>query len=280
MKNLIGLSSFLLLAMSSAAQHYYKDILLNRETTERWKIFRQNKVKAVILTSYEDNGQPTDGFECKQTVARDFSEIDTYTLANSSVPSHLFAFYDQHGFLVKTIDTSDTYQSTTDYEYQADGRILSITNISLQTDNQVRNTEQHIWSYNPNGKPISMLKISNRSDSTWVKFVADEQGNIIEEHPERNGKALPVIYYYYDNKGVLTDIVRYNAKAQKLLPDYIFETDGHGQLSSMLFVPEGSTNYQKWLYQYKENGLKIQDTCYNKRNELMGKIQYEYEYYK
>jgi len=280
MKNQMALAGFLLLALNLNAQYYYKDILVTRETTERWKAFRQNKVKAVKLTSFEDNGQVTEGFACTQSVTKDFSEIDTYTLAPSSVPSHLFAFYDQHGFLVKTVDTSDTYQSTTDYEYLADGRIQAITNVSLQTDNQVRNTERHIWTYNGNGKPISMLKISNLTDSTMVKFVSDEQGNIVEEHPVRNGQAMPVIYYYYDNRNQLTDIVRYNAKARKLLPDYIFESDGQGNLSSMLYVPEGSTNYQKWLYQYNEHGLKTQDTCYDKQNELVGKIRYEYEYYK
>ena len=73
----------------------------------------------------------------------------------------------------------------------------------------------------------------------------------------RAGQTLPSIYYYYDNDGRLTDIVRYNQKAGRLLPDYVFEYNS-GRLSSMLFVPAGSTDYQKWIYSYDANGLKDQ----------------------
>jgi hypothetical protein len=70
--------------------------------------------------------------------------------------------------------------------------------------------------------------------------------------------------------------VRFNAKAQRLLPDYIFEYEENGDLSTMMVVPEGSSDYQKWYYKYDEGGLKLIDFCYNKRNELQGKIEYQY----
>ena len=74
-------------------------------------------------------------------------------------------------------------------------------------------------------QPTGMLKIVNNTDTTYVRFVPDEKGNIGEEHATRAGEALPVIYYYYDDSNRLTDIVRYNLKAQRLLPDNIFNME-------------------------------------------------------
>jgi len=277
MKGLIGFL-MLLLTQSAMGQYYYKDILVTRQATEKWKTFKENRVNSVTLNSFEGNGSPTEGFECGQIVAGDFSSISTSTRSNSSSMSNMVAFYNAKGLLTKTIDTSDTYQSTTDYEYDAENKIISITNISIETDNHLKNSEKHIWKYNQQSVPTNMLKIKDDMDTTYVQLIIDEKGNITEERPIRNRNALPITYYYYSNDNLLTDIVHYNAKARRLLPDYIFEYDNSGRLSSMIFVPAGSNDYQKWLYQYDEKGLKKNDRCFNKRKELLGKIEYQYTY--
>ncbi len=45
----------------------------------------------------------------------------------------------------------------------------------------------------------------------------------------------------------------------------------------MLTVPEGSDDYQKWNYTYNDDGLKIKETGYNKRKQLLGTIEYSYK---
>ncbi len=276
MKGLIWIL-FLFVCSDSMAQFYYKDILANRQTSDKWKMYKENKISSVKLVSYEPNGSPTEGFDCNQTVASDFSTIDTYTRSNASTVSNLVAYYDIKGLLTKTIDTSDTYQSTSEYAYDADSRLASIVNTAIETDNHVKSVEKHIWTYNQKSIPVSMLKIKDDIDTTYVQFTIDDKGNVIEEKAVRNGVKLPVIYYYYNDDNHLTDIVRYNAKAQRLLPDYIFEY-AEGRVSSMLFVPPGSGDYQKWIFQYDEKGLKKRDTCFNKKKELLGKVEYQYTY--
>jgi hypothetical protein len=279
MKGFIGLL-LLLPVKITLAQYYYKDIILNSQAIEKWKSYKEAKTRAVVLHSFEGNGQPTEGFECRQTIAGDFSTIITYTKAdNLGHASTLTAIYNtSSGLLKQTIDTSDTYQSTTDYDYDANGKISTITNTSVETDNQVRSVEKHIWNYNQNGVPSGMLKVRDNTDTTYVQFATDGKGNITEEHPMRNGIALPTVYYYYNADNLLTDIVRYNQKAQRLLPDYMFEYDNNKRLSSMLFVHEGSTDYQRWIYDYNEKGLKTRESCFNKKKELLGRIEYEYNY--
>ncbi len=279
MKELIGLLSTLIIIGSSAsAQFYYKDILITRQTIEKWKSYKENSVRSVKLTSYEGNGKPTEGFSAEQTVAKDYSEIVTSTQSAESPPTHLIGFYDPNGLLIKTVDTSDTYQSTTEFGYDPQRNPLTITNNSLETDNHINETEQHIWKYDAAGKPVSMLKIKNGTDTSFIQFLSDEKGNIAEERATHNKLELPVIYYYYNPENRLTDIVKFNSKAHRLLPDFIFEYDKEGHLSSMLYVQEGSNDYQKWYYEYNEKGLKRKDTCFNKKKELLGKIEYEYSY--
>ena len=280
MKELTGLFFILAFTVNSSAQYYYKDIEVTRQTIQNWKLYKANRVRQVKLSSFESNGEPTPGFDCRQSVADDFSEISTHTSTNMTAATSLIANYDQQGFLKKTVDTSDTYQSSTEYEYDAQGRVSVIRNISLQTDNQVRSTEIHIWNYNAQGQVSRMLKIKNDIDSTLVDFVLDEKGNVIEEHPVSHRLSLPVIYYYYDGNNRMTDIVRYNEKANRLLPDYIFERDPNGRILSMLFLPAGTNEYQKWVYEYDEKGLKKNETCFNRRKELLGRISYEYEFRK
>jgi hypothetical protein len=100
---------------------------------------------------------------------------------------------------------------------------------------------------------------------------------VAEENSVRRKVALPSFYYYYDAQNRLTDIVSYNVKAKRLLPLYIFEYNDDNQLSSMLVVPEGTDDYQKWIYEYNDAGLKIKETCLNKRKQILGRVEYVYK---
>jgi hypothetical protein len=267
----------LLVFFVSNAQYYYKDILLSRQNQENWKSFRDKKVREVIIQSIDANNEQTPDFTCDQKITPDFGSISTYTKSANVPASTLTAFYDQSGRMIRTVDTSDTYRSTTEYSYKEGGQVSMMLNNSVETDNQIVTTEKHIWSYDGT-LPVKMIKIKGTTDSTWVSFVKDDKGNIVEEKSVRNGQALPSVYYYYDNDGRLTDIVRYNQKAGRLLPDYVFEYNT-GRLSSMLFVPNGSSDYQRWIYVYDANGLKTNETCYDKKRQVVVKIRYNYNFF-
>ena len=280
MKLLIVSLLLIVLSQAGTAQFYYKDLIVPRQNTAQWKLYKENRVRSVRLSSFERDGQPTEGFLGDQDVAGDFSTITTHTkfAATGNPESWIIASYSPQGLPTRTVDTSDTYRSISDYTYDANGRIGSITNTSIETDNHLKEVEQHIWQYDGQGRPSGLLKIKNGNDTTIVRLVADEKGNIAEERARRNHTDLPVIYYYYDADNRLTDIVRYNVKAQRLLPNNIFEYESGDRLASMLVVPESSNDYQKWIYGYNEKGLKIKESCFNKRNELLGKIEYQYSF--
>lgn len=276
----IGCLLLFLLAQTSEAQFYYKDLVVNREPTSRWKLYHDNHVSSVNLVSTEGDGKPTEGFLGEQEVAADYSRIVTHTRASGSADSWIITEYAPNGHIIRNTDTSDTYQNVASYRYDDRGRITAIIDTSLETDNHFREVEEHLWTYDKTHPdvPVSMLKIKDGRDTTTVRFVLGDKGNVAEEHAVHNGENLPVIYYYYDADNQLTDIVRYNLRAQRLLPMDMFEYEG-GRLTSSLIVPEeGNSFYQKWYYEYDDKGLKLKDFCYNKQKELLGSIEYRYSY--
>ncbi|MBS1656331.1 MAG: hypothetical protein JSU05_15870, partial [Bacteroidetes bacterium] len=80
-------------------------------------------------------------------------------------------------------------------------------------------------------------------------------------------------------KNRLTDIVRYNEKLKKLLPDYMFEYSDAGQVIQKITVPANrAAGYLIWRYQYNNNGLKTKEACFDKDKQLTGKIEYVYSF--
>jgi YD repeat-containing protein len=278
MKAFIGIFLLTLLTGACNAQYYYKDLVATRASITLWQVYKTNHVRSARLSSFEGDGQPTDGFQVDQTVSGDFSSMTTHSKTNGTTESWTIAAYSPQGLLVSITDTSDTYQSVSTYQYDSRNRLVSITNISTETDNHVQATEEHHWQYGADDKPVALLKIKNGSDTTFVRFISDTKGNIGEERATRNKEALPPIYYYYDDSNRLTDVVRYNLKAQRLLPDNIFEYGEGDRLTSLLAVQEGAGSYQKWIYEYNEKGLKSKESCFSKQRELLGHIEYQYTY--
>lgn len=272
------ISLLILGGITAKAQYYYKDILGTQQINANYQLFIANKVSAVNLSSYVGNKPVTEGFSGTQQIYPAQNKVVTITKTAEDGETTFTAFYNAQGFIIQSVDSTTSGSSTSTYNYDAQNRLIVLSNSSRSAG--LTSTEVHTWQYNAKGQPVEMKRIRNNSDTTVVSFVTDEKGNVTEERATKNGIAHPTVFYYYDDKKRLTDIVRYNVKVKRMLPDYMFEYEDSGELSSMTVVPEGSSDYQKWYYTYDENGLKLAEFCYNKRNELLGKIEYQYTYKK
>lgn len=265
----------LLFSLNTNAQYFYKDLVTARQTMEKMSLYKSQKIQSVNVVSYESNGQPTENFSGNQQVSGNYTKVVTTITTPLNGESELTTYFDVNGRLIKTIDTADGSYSESRYDYNADNAITKISNLS-RSAGHMSETEDHLWTYNSNGTPQGMVRIKNGSDTTYVTFVPDEQGNVAEEKSTRHNRPLPSYYYYYDDKNRVTDVVAFNAKAQRLLPLYVFEYNNKDQVTSMLVVPEGSDDYQRWLYEYNAAGLKTKETALNKRKQVLGKIEYQY----
>jgi hypothetical protein len=154
-----------------------------------------------------------------------------------------------------------------------------IKNTVNDANDSVYENEIHQWFYNSDNKPVRMLRIVNNRDTTDIRFTLDEKGNIIEEIPFIHNVSQAKIYYYYDAKNRLTDIVRFNIKAGRLLPDYMFEYSDKNQVTQKITtLSAGGIGYLIWRYAYDEKGLKTTEASFNRNKELTGKIKYNYRF--
>jgi hypothetical protein len=261
------------------AQFYYKDLVTTKQINNNYQLYKQHKVNTVKLNSYQGNTPVTEGFVCEQKVNPSKNQLVTYTKTADAGESYLTTIYNQSGSLIKTVDSTEEIISTSSYSYDNTNRLSELSIETRAADKSSMIREKHIWQYNAAGKPAKMLRIRNTTDTTVVSFTIDDKGNVSEEEAIRRGMSQGKVYYYYDDKDRLTDVVRYNVRAKRLLPDYIFEYEDD-DVSTMTLIPEGSDDYQKWYYKYDENGLKQVDFCYNKKEELLGKVEYVYEFNK
>jgi len=277
MKSLLGLLVLISFATTTWAQHYYNDIVVTDQNRKKQQLFKKNKVRAVKATAFDADGKSIEGFASDQEITSDFSEIHTITMTTLAGVSGTVSYYNNQGQLLKSVDTADGLNNTITYTYDQAGKISRIQSLSI-SPGDFKIKEEHIWTYNGKDCPSRMLKIRNDKDTSFINFSTDEKGNIAIEKIVERGKESRIYYYYYDDKNRLTDIVRYNNKAGRLLPDYVFEYDEEGRLSTMTVVPEGTGDYQKWYYSYYDEGLKGQDACYSKTKVLIARVEYAYQY--
>lgn len=260
---------------TSFSQYYYRDLVLTRQTFGQMQRLKDAGIRSVTLTSFESNGQPTEGFNGSQSINNNYTQMSTALESVIAGSSLLISYFSTSGLLVKTIDTTDGAASVTEYFYNAKNQVERILN-NATSKGQATEKEEHSWVYGSDGKPVKMFRVKNNNDTTYISFITDEAGNIAEENSIRKGVTLPSFFYYYNEENKLTDIVTYNTKAKRLLPVYIFDYNEMGLLNSMMVVPEGSDDYQKWNYTYNEDGLKTEEKGYNKRKQLVGRIEYRY----
>ena len=255
---------------SAFSQYYFNDIIANNQSNRQYQLLKSNKIKKVTINSFDADGKSLPELSLTQEFTSDYTELSTIDSSST-----LNNFYENNKLkhtstIVKGIETK------TDYSYDDKGRLHSIISVTNDTALKSDASEMHIWKYSANDHPDYMLKIKNNTDTTRIELICDLQGNVIEEHWKKNNLSLETYYYYYNDKNLLTDIVRFNKRVQKLLPDFLFEYNADNRISQMIQVPAGNSNYLVWHYSYNENGLKQQEICADKQKQVVGKVVYTY----
>ncbi len=261
--------------ITANAQFYYKDIVSNRQLMAEMALLKEQKIRTISLSSFEDDGKPSEGFFCEKKINRKYTTVETLSKSYVTAASSFVSSFNDNGQLVQTVDSSDIASSTSTYTYTDKGEIKNIISFNHSSDDDFKTQiqEEHIYEYDKEGLPVKMTRVKNLTDSTVIVFSADEAGNIAIE---KNTKTGDTYYYYHDNKKRLTDVVRLNPYNQKMLPDYMFEYNYAGQIAQMTTTEEGGSYYFIWKYTY-ENGLRIREKCFSKERRLMGTIEYEYK---
>src|ERR1700710_2291512 len=109
MKLFVGTLLLIVLNQVCTAQFYYKDLVAARESSAKWKLYRDTRVKSVQLVSTERDGSAAEGFQGDQEVTADGQVITTHTKAKGTLESWIITSYTPQGLPLKTTDTSQTY---------------------------------------------------------------------------------------------------------------------------------------------------------------------------
>lgn len=256
-----------------AAQYYYNDLLLPQQNKDL-TIYRTNKVKKINIISLGADNLPAEDFSCQIIPNANYSSTKMISKSGVTGASTLTSWYSPEGLLQKTVDSTAESITTYIYQYNADKQLTEVTNSSVSRDQKSRQDEKHTWIYNSN-QPLQMQHIRN-ADTLTVDFVLEDEKVVEEITRKKNGQITDHVYYYYDEQRRLTDIVRFNERLQRLIPDFMFEYNEKDQLVQLVSVTRGSSDYLTWRYIYQPNGLKSEETVYDKQKQLVGKIKYAY----
>lgn len=276
MKIQFGIALFFF-STSAFSQYYVKDIIGARESAALIASYKESKVKTVSLKTYTVNNTPIDNLSITQEYLPVQAALRTTTKSEYTAPSCLTTYVDVSGRVIKTTDSTDGIVNTTFYQYNPAGRLSALLLRSGDSLTATQ-TDDHLWQYDAQGRPAKMLRIKNKRDTAVVSFKLDDKGSVTEEQEKRGFLNEESWYYYYDAASRLTDIVRYNKKARRLLPETMFEYSEKGQTIQRITVPQNSDDYLIWRYAYDARGLKTKEVIYNKQKEQTGKVEYAYTY--
>lgn len=259
-------------------QYYYNDIIGNQQNNRQFVLTKNAGVRNVSVIYTNDNSLVDTIIQ--QQYSADYKESVTRFLGDTLQNSVITKVY-ENDKIQSSLEKNKSSETKTEYGYDEQERIKTIQSVSNDKSDSALNysvTELHNWSYNNAGKPLQMLRIKNNTDTLTVNFMLDETGNVVEEHWLKKGTDIETYYYYYNKENRLTDIVRFNKKFKRLLPDFTFEYNARGFVTQMLQVPNSNnTNYLVWTYVYNSQNLKQEEVCTNKQKRPIGKMEYIYQ---
>jgi len=260
---------------SLLGQFYLNDIIGLRVSQEKYQLMRKNKIKKITANSIEADGSSTKGFILIQELQTDGKKMVT-SIANAASPLEQITNFYELSKLKRTTVNRSSIETKTDYGYDEKGLLNKIISTTVDSVQKTPISETHIWQYHPNGVPARMMKWGDGIDTVTVNFVTDSAGLIIEEYWVKKGKKIETYYYYY-SKNQLTDVVRFNIKANRLIPDYVYEYNQDNQLTNMIQVSFNGSAVVYWTYTYHSNGLRETETARDKGKNIIAKITYSFE---
>jgi hypothetical protein len=275
MRSLLTLA-LLVFFSHSYSQYYFNDIVSTQNSNDQYRLLRLGKIHKIKATSFEPDNTITPGFLLEQEISPDGkkSVLSTATTeGKTSTTTHTY----ENNRIRRTQSFGGGIENKTEYTYNDKGLVQKIVLTTTDTAMKYSSVEVHEWVYNDAGKPMSMLRVKNKLDSTQIVLVKDEKDLVAEEHWKKKGRDIEAYYYYYDSTNRLTDIVRYNTRLKKLIPDFQYEYDANNRISQMTQIFLSSGNYVVWKYSYNEKGLKSSESAFGKEKTLVGRIEYSYE---
>ena len=263
-------------ASSASAQYFYKDIWNTSQLNKESIKLKNESIKLIQTKSFEDDGTPSEGFFCEKRIDKEFTSATMASNSYITGQSLILTYYKENGQVLKVIDSSSSSVNITDYQYDH-SRVKSISTTTRSKEDNIGIIEIHDYFYTASGQLEKMQRKKMGALIGTVNFLTDKNGNVIEEQEVLKNVTGRKYFYYYDEKNRLTDVVHNNERANRLLPDYVYEYDNKGNINQLISTDENSSNYFIWKYDYDDKNFRISEKCFSKEKRLLGSIVYHYQ---
>jgi hypothetical protein len=276
--NIIGLLSVLLCIYggTTEAQYYYRDVWTNQQISKELAILKTEGIRTISVKSFDEVGEPSTGFFCEKRMDRNYTRSEMKSKSDVTEQSVVISLYNSDGRIIKTTDSTESATSHTDYKYDDKGRLKKVTTYTKGDDDSTSIGEEHDYFYAADGTLQKMNRRKLNVDYSVVNFKVDEKGNIIEEEEIVKGQSYSKYLYYYDAKNNMTDVVHFNERVNRLLPDFMYEYDEDGKIVRLVSTQQGGSDYVIWRYSYNDKNLKSEERAISKEKKLMGYVEYQY----
>ena len=98
------LTVFMLLVSSDiSAQFYYKDIWNNQQLNKEFNILKNEKIRNVVVKSFESDGQPSEGFFCEKRIDKNYGRIQMMSRSNVTGPSLIISYFNPAGQIIRNV---------------------------------------------------------------------------------------------------------------------------------------------------------------------------------
>src|SRR3712207_5297005 len=87
----------LFITLTSSAQYYYKDVIGTKESADLISNYRNNKVRRVVVNSYDGNNVRIDNFAVQQEFSPATRSLKTNTASDAGTQSVLTSYIDENG---------------------------------------------------------------------------------------------------------------------------------------------------------------------------------------
>lgn len=270
---------FLAIPFLAPAQHYYNELVNAKTLEQTMKNLLDAKVATITAAGYDERGARSRDFTELQQVNPQTRTWNIQTRNGLDIVRLAYRF-DEAGYLSSITDTSAGIVSVTEYQRDEQKRIKEVAINVKDSAREFDKSERHYWYYDASGRPNRFVRIVNTNDTSEYRFTVDDKGRVADEQLYRRNTGIDPVYYYYNDDNHITDIVRYNKRLKKLLPDFMFEYDEDGRvIQKIATLSTRTSDYIIWRFAFNEQGLKTREALFNKQKELTGRIDYTYTFF-
>ena len=200
-------------APNTQAQYHYSDLIGIRQVETKQQRFKTLHVRQILGTAVLPTGEVQTDFKESYEISFQADTLQQIQ-EQAGARTNTTLIFSKNGQLAEQMEKRAGFTSQITYSRNKQGYIDRIENRFSDSLSEFQQREIHLWSYNATGSPLKMWRILDRVDgvldSAEIQFTIDSTGLVTEERSFKKGKEIGFFYYYYNESGQITDIVRFN----------------------------------------------------------------------